>query len=203
MGEGSGNENVIWHDRKVSYEERCAVLKQRGLVVWFTGLSGSGKSTVAVELEKMLNEAGKAVYLLDGDNIRCGINSDLGFSDGDRNENIRRISEIAALFQDAGIITLVSFISPFRKMRQFAREKAGEGNFIEVYVSTDLETCMERDPKGLYKKEIRHFTGKDSAYEEPSDPEIVLDTVGCTPCECAKLVYDEICRRNTKGVCEW
>lgn len=196
MGTDGRNENIIWHDGKVSYEDRCAVLKQRGLVVWFTGLSGSGKSTVAVELEKMLNDAGKAVYLLDGDNIRCGINSDLGFSDEDRNENIRRISEIAALFQDAGMITLVSFISPFRKMRQFAREKAGEGNFIEVYVNTDFETCMERDPKGLYKKKIDHFTGKDSSYEEPLNPEIVLDTVGHTPCECAKQVYDEICRRN-------
>ena len=129
------NENVIWQENKVSYEDRCRVLWQQGKVVWFTGLSGSGKSTIAVELEKMLNEAGKAVYLLDGDNIRCGINSDLGFSDEDRNENIRRIGEIAALFCDAGIITLVSFISPFREMRRVARERAGEGNFVEVYVN--------------------------------------------------------------------
>ena len=192
MSSDAKNENVVWHSGRVSYEDRCAVLKQKGLVVWFTGLSGSGKSTIAVELEKMLNEAGKAVYRLDGDNIRCGINSDLGFTDED--ENIRRISEIAALFQDAGMITLVSFISPFRKMRQFAREKAGEGNFLEVYVSTDLETCMGRDPKGLYKKKISHFTGKDSAYEEPLDPEIILDTVKNTAVECAKQVYDEICR---------
>ncbi len=184
------NENIVWHNNKVSYENRCDVLGQKGVVVWFTGLSGSGKSTVAVELEKMLNEAGKAVYLLDGDNIRCGINSDLGFSDEDRNENIRRISEIAALFQDAGMITLVSFISPFRKMRQFARERAGEGNFIEVYVNTDFETCMERDPKGLYKKQIKNFTGKDSSYEEPLNPEIVLDTVKYSPEECAKQVYE-------------
>ncbi len=194
MSSDAKNENVVWHSGRVSYEDRCAVLKQKGLVVWFTGLSGSGKSTIAVELEKMLNEAGKAVYRLDGDNIRCGINSDLGFTDEDRNENIRRISEIAALFQDAGMITLVSFISPFRKMRQFAREKAGEGNFLEVYVNTDLETCMGRDPKGLYKKKISHFTGKESAYEEPLDPEIILDTVKNTAVECAKQVYDEICR---------
>lgn len=194
MSSDAKNENVVWHSGRVSYEDRCAVLKQKGLVVWFTGLSGSGKSTIAVELEKMLNEAGKAVYRLDGDNIRCGINSDLGFTDEDRNENIRRISEIAALFQDAGMITLVSFISPFRKMRQFAREKAGEGNFLEVYVNTDLETCIGRDPKGLYKKKISHFTGKDSAYEEPLDPEIILDTVKNTAVECAKQVYDEICR---------
>ena len=170
------NENVIWQKNKVSYEDRCRVLGQQGKVVWFTGLSGSGKSTIAVELEKMLNEAGKAVYLLDGDNIRCGINSDLGFSDEDRNENIRRIGEIAALFRDAGIITLVSFISPFREMRRVARERAGEGNFVEVYVNTDLQTCMERDPKGLYKKQIKNFTGKDSGYEEPLVPELIADT---------------------------
>ena len=165
------NENVIWQKNKVSYEDRCRVLGQQGKVVWFTGLSGSGKSTIAVELEKMLNEAGKAVYLLDGDNIRCGINSDLGFSDEDRNENIRRIGEIAALFRDAGIITLVSFISPFREMRRVARERAGEGNFVEVYVNTDLQTCMERDPKGLYKKQIKNFTGKDSSQIRKNIPQ--------------------------------
>lgn len=190
------NENVIWHANKVSYDERCNVLGQKGMVVWFTGLSGSGKSTVAVELEKMLNEAGKAVYLLDGDNIRCGINSDLGFSDEDRNENIRRISEIAALFQDAGMITLVSFISPFRKMRQFAREKVGGDNFIEVYVNTDFETCCKRDPKGLYQKDIKNFTGKDSSYEEPLHPELVLDTVTYNPQECAKQVFDYMKKRE-------
>lgn len=186
------NENVVWQQNKVSYEARCQILGQRGKVIWFTGLSGSGKSTIAIELEKMLNEEGKAVYLLDGDNIRCGINSDLGFSDEDRNENIRRISEIAALFQDAGIITLVSFISPFRQMRRKARERVGEGNFVEVYVNTDLETCMERDPKGLYKKDIKNFTGKDSGYEEPLNPEIVLDTKKYSPRECAKQIFDYI-----------
>ena len=186
------NENVVWQQNKVSYEERCQILGQRGKVIWFTGLSGSGKSTIAIELEKMLNEEGKAVYLLDGDNIRCGINSDLGFSDEDLNENIRLISEIAALFQDAGIITLVSFISPFRQMRRKARERVGEGNFVEVYVNTDLETCMERDPKGLYKKDIKNFTGKDSGYEEPENPEIVLDTKKYSPRECAKQIFDYI-----------
>lgn len=196
LDSGSKNENIIWHSSKVSYEERCAVLGQKGTVVWFTGLSGSGKSTIAVELEKLLNEAGKVVYLLDGDNIRCGINSDLGFSDEDRNENIRRIGEIAALFQDAGIITLVSFISPFRAMRQFARDRAGEGNFIEVYVNTDFETCKERDPKGLYKKQIQNFTGKDSSYEEPLHPEVILDTVNHTPYECARQVFEAIMSAN-------
>lgn len=135
------NENVIWQKNKVSYEDRCRVLGQQGKVVWFTGLSGSGKSTIAVELEKMLNEAGKAVYLLDGDNIRCGINSDLGFSDEDRNENIRRIGEIAALFRDAGIITLVSFISPFREMaprRKRAHRRRKFCRSVCKYGSADL-----------------------------------------------------------------
>lgn len=193
------NENIVWHPNKVTQDERQKVLGQRGLVVWFTGLSGSGKSTIAVELEKMLTDAGYAAYLLDGDNIRHGINSDLGFTDEDRNENIRRISEIAALFRDAGIITLVSFISPFRKMREFARERAGKENFIEVWVSTDLETCRKRDPKGLYKKQIKNFTGKDSAYEEPHHPDIILDTVDNTPGECAEIVYREIAERVGKS----
>lgn len=186
------NENVVWHPNKVTQEDRQRVLGHPGLVVWFTGLSGSGKSTIAVELEKMLNKEGRVVYLLDGDNIRQGINADLGFSDEDRNENIRRISEIAALFRDAGIITLVSFISPFRKMREFARERAGADHFLEVYVSTDYETCCKRDPKGLYKKNIKNFTGKDSTYEEPIHPDLVLDTVDTTPAECAKIVYEVI-----------
>lgn len=186
------DENIVWHPNKVTQEDRQKVLGHPGLVVWFTGLSGSGKSTIAVELEKMLNEEGRAVYLLDGDNIRKGINADLGFSDEDRNENIRRISEIAALFRDAGLITLVSFISPFRRMREFARERAGSEHFIEVYVSTDYETCRQRDPKGLYKKNIKNFTGKDSTYEEPLHPDLVLDTVGTTPAECARIVYEEI-----------
>lgn len=184
------NENIVWHKNKVSYEKRCKILGQKGLVVWFTGLSGSGKSTIAVEVEKMLADAGRAVYLLDGDNIRTGINSDLGFSDEDRNENIRRISEIAALFRDAGILTLVSFISPFRDMRAFARERAGEGNFIEVYVSTSLETCQKRDPKGLYKKQIGSFTGISSPYEPPEHAEIVLDTEKYSAMECAEQVVE-------------
>lgn len=186
------NENIVWHPNKVSKEDRKKVLGQKGLVVWFTGLSGSGKSTIAVEVEKKLMDAGRAAYLLDGDNIRCGINSDLGFTDEDRNENIRRISEIAALFQDAGMITLVSFISPFRAMREFARQRAGEGNFIEVYVSTDFETCRKRDPKGLYQKKIKNFTGKDSVYEKPEHPELTIDTVAYNQEECAEKVYQEI-----------
>lgn len=187
--------NLTWHPNQVTAGDRGRVLGQRGLVVWFTGLSGSGKSTIAVELEKMLVDVGRAAYLLDGDNIRHGINSDLGFTERDRNENIRRIAEVAALFCDAGIIALVSFISPFRRMREFARERAGEGNFIEVYVSTDLDVCMERDPKGLYQKKIQGFTGIDSPYETPRHAEVMLDTVGTTPVECAEIVYREICSK--------
>lgn len=185
-------ENIVWHFGKVTNTEREQILGQKGLVVWFTGLSGSGKSTIAVELEKMLADRGRAVYHLDGDNIRHGINKDLGFTDEDRNENIRRIAEVAALFQDAGVITLVSFISPFHKMREFARQRVPEGRFLEVYVSTDYETCRQRDPKGLYKKKIEHFTGKDSVYEQPQNPEVVLDTIGVSPQQCAEKVLREI-----------
>lgn len=168
------------HEGNVTYEDRCRVLNQRGLVVWFTGLSASGKSTIAVELERRLFEQKKAVYRLDGDNIRYGLNSDLGFSEADRLENLRRIVEVAALMKDAGLIVLVSFISPYRQMREFAREKAGKNGYIEVYVKAELETCALRDPKGLYEKakrgEIKDFTGISAPYEEPLNPEILIDT---------------------------
>lgn len=174
------NSNIVWHKGKVEYEERCENLKQKGLVLWFTGLSGSGKSTIAVEVEKQLYEQGYATYLLDGDNVRHGLNSNLGFSDEDREENLRRIREVAALFKDAGLITLVSFISPFRKSREEARKLIGEENFIEIYIKADIETCSKRDPKGLYEKalkgEIPEFTGISSPYEEPENPEILVDT---------------------------
>ena len=169
------NENVIWQTNKVSYADRCAALGQKGCVFWLTGLSGSGKSTVAVETEKRLHELGYHVYLLDGDNIRTGINADLGFSDADRTENIRRITEIAALFADAGLITLVSFITPFEAMRTAARARIGD-RYHEVYVSAGLETCAARDPKGLYAKNLSSFTGKDSAYEVPEHPDLILNT---------------------------
>lgn len=187
--------NVVWQPTKVSYEQRCEVLKQKGMIVWFTGLSGAGKSTIAVEVERILNEQGHATYLLDGDNIRHGINQDLGFSDEDRNENIRRISEVAALFQDAGMITLVAFISPFEKMREFAKERVGKENFIEVYVKADLDTCRERDPKGLYKKQISDFTGISSSYEEPQNPDLVLETKDADVNECAQKVLEEIMKK--------
>jgi len=190
------NKNIVWHEGGVRAEDREKLLGQKGMVVWFTGLSGSGKSTIAVELEKRLIGEGRLCYRLDGDNIRYGLNSDLGFSDEDREENIRRVAEVAALFKDAGLITLVSFISPSAKMRRFAREKAGRVRFVEVYVKASLETCIKRDPKGLYKKaqtgEIKQFTGISSAYEEPQNAEIVIDTDELSVDEGVEMVIKKI-----------
>lgn len=190
------SENIHKTNGKVSYNDRCRLLNQKGMVLWFTGLSGSGKSTITIELEKKLTDFGKLVYRLDGDNIRSGLNSDLGFSDEDRDENIRRISEVAALFKDAGVITLVSFISPFKKMRKFARSKAGKENFFEIYIKADVETCKKRDPKGLYKKanngQIDDFTGVGSGYEEPENPDLVIDTSKLSVEESLKLIFDNI-----------
>lgn len=191
-----GNENLVWQKGKVEYEDRCNILKQKGIVIWFTGLSGSGKSTIAVELEKELTRLGKLVYRLDGDNIRHGLCSDLGFSEEDRNENIRRITEVAGLFKDAGLITLVSFISPLRSMRKFAREKIGENNFVEVHVKASVEACMKRDPKGMYKKaiagQIEDFTGISAKYENPENPDVVIDTENLTIDESVKDIFDYI-----------
>lgn len=173
------DENVIWQDNQVSYADRCASLGQRGCVFWLTGLSGSGKSTLAVEAERRLQEMGRHAYLLDGDNVRHGLNADLGFSDADRTENIRRVTEVAALFADAGLIALVSFITPFEAMRQNARKRLGE-RYHEVYVKADFATCAARDPKGLYAKGLRNFTGAGSAYEVPQHPDLVLDTAAET-----------------------
>lgn len=172
--------NVVWQKGKVDYYDRCEIIHQKGLVIWFTGISGSGKSTIAIELEKELTQCGKLTYRLDGDNIRLGLCSDLGFSENDRNENIRRISEVAKLFKDTGIITFVSFISPLESMRRMAKEKIGEDSFIEVYVKASIETCIKRDIKGMYKKamlgEIKNFTGISAEYEIPKKPDIVIDT---------------------------
>ena len=179
-----GKDNLVWHPGEVDYAARCRLLNQKGLVVWFTGLSGSGKSTIAVELEKELARLGKLVYRLDGDNIRHGLCADLGFSEEDRAENIRRITEVAKLFKDAGIITLVSFISPQASMRNAAREKIGAASFLEVYVKASLETCIQRDPKGMYKKalagEIQDFTGVSAPYEIPETPDVIIDTENMT-----------------------
>jgi len=171
--------NVVWHEHLVSREEREGLLKQKGAVLWFTGLSACGKSTVANEVAHRLHNMGKLTYVLDGDNIRHGLNKNLGFSPEDREENIRRISEVSNLFADAGVITTTAFISPYRKDRDFCRELLGDGRFIEVFVKASVETCEGRDPKGLYKKarsgEIPQFTGISAPYEEPNNAEIVLD----------------------------
>jgi adenylylsulfate kinase len=188
--------NVTWHEHKVDREEREKLLKQKGVVIWFTGLSGSGKSTIANEVAYMLHKKGNFSYVLDGDNIRHGLNKDLGFSPEDRNENIRRISEVATLFADAGIIAITAFISPYRKYRNFCRELAGKGRFIEVYTKATLDTCEKRDPKGLYKKAragiIKDFTGVNAPYEEPENPELIIVTDNETVEESAERVMKKL-----------
>jgi len=172
--------NVVWHAHKVSREKRESFLKQKGVVLWFTGLSGSGKSTIANEVAYKLHSLGHLSYVLDGDNIRHGLNKDLGFSPEDRKENIRRISEVANLFADAGLITITAFISPYKIDRNYCRELVGKGRFLEIYTKASIETCEKRDTKGLYKKAregiIKDFTGINAPYEEPEKPELILDT---------------------------
>lgn len=173
------DENVVWHDHPVTRAAREQQHGHQGAVLWFTGLSGSGKSTVAGALEQALHQLGVSTYLLDGDNVRHGLCRDLGFSDDDRRENIRRVGEVARLMVDAGLVVLTAFISPHRAERQMVRDLLGEGEFIEVFVDTPLAVCEARDPKGLYKKaragELRNFTGIDSAYEAPEAADITLD----------------------------
>ena len=188
--------NVTWHNHKVGREQREELLKQKGVVLWFTGLSGSGKSTIANEVAYKLQKMGKLTYVLDGDNIRHGLNKDLGFSEEDRNENIRRISEVANLFADAGIIAITAFISPYKKYRNYCRTLVGNNRFIEIYAKASLKTCEKRDPKGLYKKaragEIKHFTGIDDPYEEPEKPELILDTDIVNIDEGAEIVIQKL-----------
>ena len=174
--------HITWHDTSVTVEERRLRNKHHSFVLWFTGLSGSGKSTIANALAAELFSKNINTYVLDGDNIRHGLNKDLGFSDDDRKENIRRIAEVSKLFVDNGTIAITAFISPFREDRESARSILPEGEFIEVYIKCPLQACEERDPKGLYKKarngEIPSFTGIDSPYEEPLQPELTIDTEG-------------------------
>jgi len=171
---------VTWQDATVGKSDRERLIGQKGVTLWFTGLSCSGKSTLANEVQKRLFERGHLSYVLDGDNIRQGLNRDLGFSPDDRRENIRRIGEVAKLFREAGVITLVAFISPYRADRRAARGLARRGEFVEIFCCCDLETCERRDVKGLYRKarsgEIAEFTGVSAPYEEPEDPEIILHT---------------------------
>ena len=172
--------NIKWHHGKITKEDRIKLIKQKGVTIWLTGLSGSGKSTIAVELEHALLENSHQAYILDGDNIRHGLNKNLGFSPEDRSENIRRIGEVAKLFTDANIITITAFISPYRQDRENARKLQKDGEFIEVYVKCPLDVCEQRDTKGLYKKaragEVKEFTGISAPYEEPLNPEITIDT---------------------------
>ncbi len=174
------SKNIVWHETTVTKEERERLSGHRGCTVWLTGLSGSGKSTLANMLEKALWERGVRAYVLDGDNVRHGLNKDLGFSPEDRTENIRRIGEVAALFTDAGVVNITAFISPYREDRNRVRAMMKEGDFIEIFVDCNLDECERRDPKGLYKKaragEIPEFTGISAPYEPPEKPELVVDT---------------------------
>lgn len=186
--------NITWHEGHVNREERQKLLDQKGALLWMTGLSGSGKSTIAYTLEHALVQRGHLAYVLDGDNVRHGLNKNLGFSAEDRQENIRRIAEVGKLFVDAGLVTITAFISPYRADRDAARATLGEGNFFEVFCSTPIEVCETRDPKGLYKKaragEIKGFTGVDDPYEAPSRPEVVIDATNTSPQDAAVMLVE-------------
>lgn len=186
--------NITWHEGHVTREERGALLKQKGATLWFTGLSGSGKSTIAFTLEHALVQRGRLAYVLDGDNIRHGLNKNLGFSAADREENIRRIGEVAKLFADCGVVAMTSFISPYRKDRDTVRalHDAGQLKFVEIHVATPIETCEQRDPKGLYKKaragQLKNFTGIDDPYEAPLAPELTIDATATSPQDAAVIL---------------
>ncbi len=189
-------ENIISHTYQVTKNERRVLNKQNSFLIWFTGLSGSGKSTIANALENKLHKEGIKTYALDGDNIRNGINNDLTFSPEDRTENIRRIAEIANLFVDAGIVVLAAFVSPYKKDRKNIENIVGKDNFVEIYINTSLEECENRDVKGLYKKarkgEIKDFTGISAPYEAPENPKIEVVTDNLTIEESVALIYDKI-----------
>lgn len=188
--------NITWHAGAVTRADRERLLGQKGVVVWMTGLSGAGKSTIAVLAERMLLDRGRHAYRLDGDNVRHGLNRNLGFSPDDRAENIRRVGEVAKLFADAGTIVIVSFISPYRRDRDAVRASLPAGEFVEVYVKASLAAAEGRDPKGLYRKaragEIKGFTGIDDPYEEPEAAEVVVDTERVTPEEAAGQVVENL-----------
>lgn len=192
--------NIVWHQHDVNKQARSEALKQKPAVIWLTGLSGSGKSTIANLLERKLYAHGKKTYLLDGDNVRHGLCGDLGFDDKDRVENIRRISEVAKLFVDSGTIVITAFISPFKADRAYCRSLLETGEFIEVHIDTPIEVCEQRDPKGLYKKarsgDIKHFTGIDSAYEVPESPEVHLTHVEETPEQSAERLFTALLEKG-------
>jgi adenylylsulfate kinase len=186
--------NVRWHHGAVSRHDRQRLIGQKGVTIWMTGLSGSGKSTISCAVEKMLLDRGRLAYRLDGDNVRMGLNKNLGFSAEDRTENIRRIGEVARLFMDAGVIVIVSFISPYRKDRDAVRGSMAAGDFLEVYINASLATAEKRDPKGLYKKaragQISGFTGIDDPYEAPEKAEMVIDTEHGSPEQSAAQIVE-------------
>jgi len=193
-------DNIVWHDHKITRAERSVNKNQKPCLLWFTGLSGSGKSTIANALDVALHKRGYHTFLLDGDNVRHGLCSDLGFSDDDREENIRRVGEVCKLFADAGLIVMSAFISPFTSDRRMVRKLFPAGEFIEVFMDTPLATCEERDPKGLYQKarsgQIKHFTGIDSPYEIPSHPELRLDTSTMSVEECVDTLIAYLLERE-------
>ncbi len=193
-------DNIVWHDHKITRAERSVNKNQKPCLLWFTGLSGSGKSTIANALDVALHKRGYHTFLLDGDNVRHGLCSDLGFSDDDREENIRRVGEVCKLFADAGLIVMSAFISPFTSDRRMVRKLFPAGEFIEVFMDTPLATCEERDPKGLYQKarsgQIKHFTGIDSPYEVPSHPELRLDTSTMSVEECVDTLIAYLLERE-------
>ena len=186
--------NIVRHEGHVSRQQRESLLRQQGVLLWLTGLPSSGKSTIAYTVEHALAASGHLAYVLDGDNIRFGLNKNLGFSADDRAENIRRIGEVGKLLVDGGFLTLASFVSPYRADRDGVRALMAEGDFVEIFVNTPIELCEERDPKGLYKKaragEIPNFTGVSDPYEEPEKPELVIETDTATPSEAAAQVID-------------
>ena len=192
--------NLVWQEVDVDKQARAKMNKQKPCLLWFTGFSGAGKSTVANLVEKRLHALGQRTYLLDGDNVRHGLNKDLGFTDADRVENIRRVAEVGKLMVDAGLIVMASFISPFRSERDLARELFEEGEFVEVFVDASIEACERRDPKGLYQRardgKIPNFTGISSPYEPPETPEIHLQTEQMTPEEAAELVVAQLQSRQ-------
>jgi len=192
--------NITWSHSDIKRSDREHRNGHKSAILWFTGLSGSGKSTLARRVEKALFARGCQSYVLDGDNIRFGLNRDLGFSPEDRTENIRRIGEVAKLMVDAGLITITAFISPYRSDRDANRELVSEGDFLEIFCRCELAECERRDPKGLYKKaragEIKEFTGISAPYEEPLQPELVVDTDRHSPDECVQIVMDELIRRG-------
>ncbi len=190
---------IIWHTSQVTAHERCILLRHQPVTLWITGLSGSGKSTLAFALERRLINKGVNSAVLDGDNLRHGLNRDLGFSPVDRTENIRRVAEVARLINNAGVIVIASFISPYRQDRAMAKEIIGSEQFVEIYLNTDLDTCEKRDTKGLYRKalagELKGFTGISSPYEAPLNPVLTLDTAILTVDECLELLLSELITR--------